>query len=63
MAKLELGTLSMTVRVKNHEFVSGYPLLNVEQDNRNEVLPLIPDGTYRWIMVMDTETVQKVEDD
>jgi hypothetical protein len=63
MSKLELGTLSMTVRVKDHGFVSGYTLLKIEQDNRDEVLPLVPDGTYRWVMVMDTETAERVEED
>jgi hypothetical protein len=63
MPKLELGTLSMTVRVKDHEAVSGYPRLNVEQDNLKEALPQIPDGTYRWVLVMDLERAERIDED
>lgn len=62
MAKLELGTLSMTLSVKDHELVRGTPRLDILQDNLKEVLPLVPDGTYRWVLVMDVETAKRIDE-
>ena len=63
MPKLELGTLQLTIKVVNGEMVYNYPRLNVVQNNLNEVVPLIPDGIYRWTLTMDMESAEQLERD
>lgn len=62
MAKLELGTLSMTVSVKGHKLIDGTPRLDLLQDNLREVLPLVPDGIYQWVLVMDIDAAERLDE-
>lgn len=56
--RVEFGTLKWTMEIKD-----GRPTLHMQvlQDNYAEAAPLVPDGKYSWIMVMDLDTAEKSE--
>lgn len=60
MNKIELGAMEFTAEFKNGEPVYGSPRLQVLQDNMSEVAPLVPDGKYRWVLILDLEKAEKV---
>lgn len=59
--KLELATLQMTVEVKDGKHCYGSPRLEIVQDNTDEVLPLVPDGRYKWTLVLDIDKAERAD--
>jgi hypothetical protein len=57
--KLELGTLQMTIAVKDGELLYPTPRLDILQDNLKETIPLMPDGEYQWRLTMTLENAVK----
>lgn len=57
--KLELGTLQMTIEVKNGELQHNTPRLDVLQNNLEELAAHVPDGTYKWVLVLDVDKAEK----
>ena len=57
--KLELGALQMTIEFKNGEVQYPTPRLDILQNNIKEVAPLVPDGTYKWVLVLDVDKAEK----
>jgi len=60
--KIELGALSFTIKVENGEMCYPFPRLDVLQDNIKEVIKEIPNGEYKWVLVLDLDKAEKVNE-
>jgi hypothetical protein len=58
--RVELGTLQITIIVKDGEVVFPTPRMDVLQGNLKEAAPLMPDGEYRWRLTMTLENAERV---
>lgn len=58
--RIELGTIGFEVEVKNGDAVLGSQQFQVLQNNMREVGPLVPDGKYKWALILDLEKAEKV---
>lgn len=56
---IEIATIEFKLDVKDGELINNTPRLDILQDNLKEVLPLIPNGEYKWIFTMTTENAEK----
>lgn len=61
MPRIELGTIEFSAEFKDGQPVHGSPRIEVLQDNIPEVARLVPDGKYRWVLVLDLDKAEKVE--
>jgi hypothetical protein len=59
--KIELGAIQFQAEFKNGELVYGSPRIDILRDGIKKVAPQVPDGLYRWVLVLDLETAKKVE--
>lgn len=57
--KLELGALEFNIEVKNGELINNTPRLNILQDNLKEIVNKIPNGKYKWVMILDIDKAEK----
>jgi len=57
---IELGTIQMTIGVKDGELLYPTPRFDILQDNLKETIPLMPDGWYQWRLTMMLENAERV---
>lgn len=60
MNKIELGAIQFTAEFKDGKAQYGSPRLEVLQDNMRELESQVPDGKYKWVLIMDLEKAEKV---
>jgi hypothetical protein len=59
--KIEFGALQITLEFKDGELVRGTPRLEILQDNVRELAGQVPDGIYKWVLVLDLEKAEKID--
>lgn len=57
--RIELGAVGFFAEFKNGELVYGSPRIEILQDNIREIAPDVPDGKYKWVLILDLEKAQK----
>lgn len=60
MSKIELGTIGFSAEFKNGELVYGSPRIEILQDNMREIAVDVPDGKYKWVLILDLEKAEIV---
>lgn len=59
MSRIELGAIEFSAEFKNRELVHGSPRIEILQDNMREVAAQVPDGKYKWVLILDLEKAEK----
>ena len=57
--RIELGAIGFQVEVRDGDVVFGSQQFEVLQNNMREVGPLVPDGQYKWVLILDLEKAEK----
>lgn len=61
MARVELGAIEFSAEFKDGALVYGSPRIEILQDSMREVQSQVPDGKYRWVLVLDLDKAERVE--
>lgn len=59
MARIELGAIEFSAEFKDGALVYGSPRIEILQDNMREIAGQVPDGKYRWVLILDLEKAEK----
>lgn len=59
--RIELGTIEFSAEIKNGDVVHGTQQFQILQNNMPEVGSLVPDGKYRWVLILDLEKATKAD--
>lgn len=62
MGKIELGAIQFTAEFKDGKAQPYSPKLEILQDNMRELESQVPDGKYKWVLILDLETAEKVKE-
>lgn len=57
--KIELGAIEFSAEFKNGSLMYGSPRIEILQDNMREIAAQVPDGKYRWVLILDLEKAEK----
>lgn len=61
MKRIELGAIGFSAEFKGGELVHGSPKIEILQDIMREVAAQVPDGTYKWVLILDLDKAEKTE--
>lgn len=61
MKRIELGAIEFSAEFKDGALVYGSPRIDVVQAIMREVQAEVPDGRYKWVLVLDLEKAEIVE--
>jgi hypothetical protein len=59
--RIELGAIEFSAQFANGELVAGSPRIEILQDNIREAAAHVPDGHYKWVLILDLEKAEKSE--
>lgn len=57
--RIELGAVEFSAEFKDGSLIHGSPRIEILQDNMREVAVNVPDGKYRWVLILDLEKAEK----
>lgn len=60
MSRIELGAIGFSAEFKGGQVVYGSPRIEVLQNNMHEVAAQVPDGKYKWVLILDLEKAEKL---
>jgi hypothetical protein len=58
--RIELGAIEFSAEFKDGALVYGSPRIEILQDSMREVQSEVPDGKYKWVLVLDLEKADKI---
>lgn len=58
--RIELGAIEFSAELKAGALVYGSPRIEILQDNMREVAADVPDGKYRWVLILDLDKAQEM---
>lgn len=61
MPRIELGAIEFSAEFKGGTLVHGSPKIDVLRDGISEVAELLPDGKYRWVLVLDVDKAERTD--
>lgn len=61
MSRIEPGAIEFTAEFKGGALVSGSPKIQVLRDGISEVAESLPDGKYKWVLVLGIDKAERVD--
>jgi hypothetical protein len=59
--RVELGAIEFSAEFRDGQLVYGSPRIEILQDSMQEVQSHVPDGKYKWVLVLGLDKAEKIE--
>lgn len=60
MSRIELGAIEFSAEFRDGALVHGSPKIEI-LDGVSEVVESLPDGKYRWVLVLDVDKAERTD--